>query len=126
MELLFVKQNDINELCAAINKGMYIQSFHWEREYSIEEDRMQDNLTMSFSPEIDYYGEKILKVKFYDVENLVCDDIFKCISRPVITINDISAQGYETIRYFVDEAENMFYFYCNDIEYHWEEQKFEA
>ena len=95
MELLFVKQNDINELCAAINKGMYIQSFHWEREYSIEEDRMQDNLTMSFSPEIDYYGEKILKVKFYDVEN-------------------------------VDEAENMFYFYCNDIEYHWEEQKFEA
>ena len=121
-----MKHSNIQKLCKTINKGMYIQSFHWGRAYSAEEDHMQDNLTISFCSEINYYGEKILKVKFYDVENLICNDVFKCISRPVITINDISAQGYETMRYFVDEVENMFYFYCADIEYCWEENKIET
>ena len=102
---LLMKPSDIQELCTTINKGMYIQSFHWEREYSIEEDRMQDNLTMSFSPEINYYGEKLFKVKFFDVENLVCDSIFRMIF----------------LCYFVDEAEGEFYFYCVDIEFWWEE-----
>ena len=32
-----MKQRDVQELCALINKGMYIQSFRWERVYSIKE-----------------------------------------------------------------------------------------
>ena len=119
-----MKQRDVQELCALINKGMYIQSFRWERVYSIEEDRMQDDLIMAFSPEINYYGEKILKVKFYNVEDLYCDDwFFKCIFQPIVTIKDISLQGYETMRYYVDEAENRFYFYCDELEYGWSKKE---
>ena len=85
---------------------------------------MQDDLIMAFSPEINYYGEKILTVKFYNVEDLYCGaSFFRCIFQPVITIKDISPQGYETIRYYVDETENKFYFYCDELEYRWNEKK---
>ncbi len=115
-----MKQNDIQALCTAINKGMYLQSFHREREYSLEEDSIQENLTMSFSPEVNYYGEKLLKAKFYGVDDLVCNSLFDRIFQPIVTIKDMSVQGYETLSYFVDEAENEFYFYCENIEFWWE------
>lgn len=116
-----MKQSDIQELCTAINKGMYIQSFHWESVYSVENDSMQDDLTIIFSPQINYLGEKLLKVIFYGTDGLYCGNMFQGIFKPVIAIKDLSAQGFEHSRYFVDEVEDEFYFYCDDIEYWWED-----
>ena len=113
---------DVDKLCTAINQGMqWILEFQWKREYSLVEESIQDNLVMTFCQDINPLGERLLKVKFYGVEGVKCDEIFNIISDAMIQIEDMSSRGYEGICYYVHEIEDLFSFYCEEIEYWYEE-----
>lgn len=77
---LVMISKEVEALCKIINHGKYyISEFEWKREYSFEEDCIQMNLIMTFSKEINNVGERLLKVKFYCVQRLNCDQIFNLI-----------------------------------------------
>ncbi len=66
-------------------------------------------------------GERLLKTKFFNVERINCDEIFNLIFEPIIEIEDMSDRGFETVRYYVHELEDEFNFYCEKIEYWYQE-----
>lgn len=113
---------EAEEFCKIINQGKYyISEFEWKREYSFEDDCVQTNLIMTFCQEINSLGERLLKTKFFNVERINCDEIFNLIFEPIIEIEDMSDRGFETVRYYVHELEDEFNFYCEKIEYWYQE-----
>ena len=109
-------QIDVKEFCNTINRGTYyITGFEWKREYSYEEDCIQTALILTFCEGLNPVVEKLIKAKFYGVQKLHCDEIFNSIFGTVIQVEDISDRGYENIRYYVNEVEGNFHFYCEDV-----------
>lgn len=110
-----------DELCRLINSMKLVQSVRLENHYDAFEDRFDKNLTMFFSPELIYYGERLLKVTFYKVREADIGEIMGGIYSPFIEIRDISEYGWEDIHFSVSEIEGHFGFKFGSCEYEWTE-----
>lgn len=110
---------DHDELFRLINSMKLIQSLTLENYYDISEGRFDKKLTLVFSPELIYYGERLLKVTFYKVREADIGGIIGGIYGPFVEIRDISEYGWEDIHYSISEIEGHFEFKFGSCEYEW-------
>ena len=119
----FGKDNAVSttdELCRIINTMKLVRSVSLENYYSIKRDRFEKVLTVVFSPELVYYGERLLTVRFANAVNADISDILGIYS-PYVEIRDISEYGWEYIHYSISEIEGHFDFKFESFSYEWSE-----
>lgn len=106
---------DPSELYNFITSNEYIQAVAFNRNFS----EGKDNLTLILSPCPYIDGDNRLEIIFYNVGELKVYNnlLFGCISPILISIQDISDRHWEEFKYYIDEAEGKFSFYCADYEY---------
>lgn len=109
-----------DELCRIINTMKLVRSVSLENYYSIKRDRFEKVLTVVFSPELVYYGERLLTVRFVNAVNADISDISGIYS-PYVEIRDISEYGWEYIHYSISEIEGHFDFKFESFSYEWSE-----
>lgn len=117
----FGKDNAVSttdELCRIINTMKLVRSVSLENYYSIKRDRFEKVLTVVFSPELVYYGERLLTVRFANAVNADISDILGIYS-PYVEIRDISEYGWEYIHYSISEIEGHFDFKFESFSYEW-------
>lgn len=121
--LLFGKDNAMNttdELCRIINTMKLVRSVTLENYYNIQRDRFEKVLTVVFSPELVYYGERLLTVRFSNTVNADIGGMLSVYS-PYVEICDISEYGWENIHYRISEIEGHFDFKFESCSYEWSE-----
>lgn len=119
----FGKDNAMNttdELCRIINTMKLVRSVSLENYYSIKRNRFEKVLTVVFSPELVYYGERLLTVRFVNAVNADISSILEIYS-PYVEIRDISEYGWEYIHYSISEIEGHFDFKFESFSYEWSE-----
>lgn len=119
----FGKDNAVSttdELCRIINTMKLVRSVSLENYYSIKRDRFEKVLTVVFSPELVYYGERLLTVRFANAVNADISSILEIYS-PYVEIRDISEYGWENIHYSISEIEGHFDFKFESFSYEWSE-----
>ncbi len=106
---------DPSELYSLIKCNEYIQSAEFARDF----DGGKDKLTLILSPCPYVDGDDRLEIVFYNVSELKVYNnlLFGCICPILISIQDISNRHWEGLKYYIDEAEGTFSFYCGDYEY---------
>lgn len=106
---------DPSELYSLIRSMEYIQSATFDRDFSEGKDKL--TLILSSCPY--NYGDEKLEIVFFNTENLKIyeNSLFDVISPIFINIHDISDRHWEQLKYYVEEAEDTFSFYCQDYEY---------
>ncbi len=121
--LLFGKDNAMNttdELCRIINTMKLVRSVSLENYYNIQRDRFEKVLTVVFSPELVYYGERLLTVRFSNTVNADIGGMLSVYS-PYVEICDISEYGWKNIHYRISEIEGHFDFKFESFSYEWSE-----
>lgn len=119
----FGKDNAVSttdELCRIINTMKLVRSVSLENYYSIKRNRFEKVLTVVFSPELVYYGERLLTVRFANAVNADISSILEIYS-PYVEIRDISEYGWEYIHYSISEIEGHFDFKFESFSYEWSE-----
>ena len=112
--------NNTDELCRIINTMKLVRSVSLENYYSIKRNRFEKVLTVVFSPELVYYGERLLTVRFANAVNADISSILEIYS-PYVEIRDISEYGWEYIHYSISEIEGHFDFKFESFSYEWSE-----
>lgn len=112
--------NNNGELCRIINTMKLVRSVSLENYYNIQRGRFEKVLTVVFSPELVYYGERLLTVRFANAVNADISDILGIYS-PYVEIRDISEYGWENIHYSISEIEGHFDFKFESFSYEWSE-----
>lgn len=107
-----------DELCKIINTMKLVRSVSLENYYSIKRNRFEKVLTVVFSPELVYYGERLLTVRFANAVNADISSILEIYS-PYVEIRDISEYGWENIHYSISEIEGHFDFKFESFSYEW-------
>lgn len=111
---------EAEELCRLVNAMGYVQGYSWEREYDYVEDRIHPNVTLTFAPHYNHFGEKRLKVTFYDVtEHFISDNLFHMIAKIHIQIHDVTGEQWEDTCCWIEELEDHFSIRCRAFAYEW-------